>query len=117
MGAVPNAVKSLEPLRDAVCRLVPMIPLGSVATYGQIAAYAGRPRAARQVGMVLAGLPEDTEIPWQRVINAKGGISPRGKPGAVEIQRILLEEEGISFELDGSINLRKYLWQPDSIPE
>ncbi len=94
-----------------------MIPLGTVATYGQIAAYAGRPRAARQVGMVLAGLPEATEIPWQRVINAKGGISPRGKPGAVEIQRILLEEEGIEFALDGTVNLRTYLWQPAAVPK
>ena len=109
--------KPAESLRDAVCRLVPLIPPGTVATYGQIAAYAGRPRAARQVGMVLAGLPETTEIPWQRVINAKGGISPRGKAGAVEIQRILLEEEGLKFDTDGTIDLQCYLWQPDSIPE
>ena len=87
-----------------------------MATYGQIAAYAGRPRAARQVGMVLAGLPEDTHIPWQRVINAKGAISPRGKPGAVELQRILLEEEGIQFHLDGTTDLKRYLWQPANIP-
>jgi methylated-DNA-protein-cysteine methyltransferase related protein len=103
-------------LREAVCRLVPKIPNGCVATYGQIAAYAGRPRAARQVGMVLAGLPEDSEIPWQRVVNAKGGISPRGKPGAVELQRILLEEEGIEFATDSTIDLRHYLWQPAVIP-
>jgi methylated-DNA-protein-cysteine methyltransferase-like protein len=108
---------SNESLRDAVCRLVPLIPEGKVATYGQIAAYYGSPRAARQVGMVLAGLPEDTDIPWQRVINAKGGISPRGKIGAVELQRILLEEEGIEFSLDGTIDLHRYLWQPDSIPK
>jgi len=67
--------------------------------------------------MVLAGLPEDTDIPWQRVINAKGAISPRGKPGAVEIQRILLEEEGIEFGLDGTCDLRRYLWQPETAPE
>jgi len=66
--------------------------------------------------MVLAGLPENTEIPWQRVINAKGAISPRGKPGAVELQRILLEEEGIKFRLDGTTDLKRYLWQPESIP-
>lgn len=104
---------ALEPLSIAVCRLVAMVPIGSVATYGQIAAYAGRPGAARQVGMVLAGLQEDSSIPWQRIINAKGGISPRGKPGAVELQRILLEEEGVEFALDGKIDLRRHLWQPD----
>ena len=103
-------------LHHAVCRLVPLIPAGYVATYGQIAAYAGSPRAARQVGMVLAGLPQATPIPWQRVINAAGAISPRGKAGAVEIQRILLEEEGISFRSDGTIDLRKHLWRPESIP-
>ncbi len=113
MTAKPDQV---EPLKAAVARLVPLIPEGKVATYGQIAAYAGRPRAARQVGMVLAGLPEATPIPWQRVINAKGGISPRGKPGAVELQRILLEEEGIEFLSDGTIDLRRYLWQPESAP-
>mgnify|MGYP000001676233 FL=1 len=104
-------------LRDAVCRLVPLIPAGYVATYGQIAAYADSPKAARQVGMVLAGLPEATLIPWQRVINAQGAISPRSKPGAAEMQRILLEEEGISFRSDGTIDLRKHLWHPESIPQ
>jgi len=109
--------KQPESLKDAVFRLVPLIPEGTVATYGQIAAYAGRPRAARQVGMVLAGLPEDTHIPWQRVINAQGAISPRGKPGAVELQRILLEEEGLEFGLDDTTDLRRYQWQPESVPE
>ena len=104
-------------LRDAVCRLVSLIPAGYVATYGQIAAYADSPKAARQVGMVLAGLSEATLIPWQRVINAQGAISPRGKPGAAEMQRILLEEEGISFRSDGTIDLRKHLWRPESRPQ
>jgi len=66
---------SSTPLRTAVCQLVRLIPAGSVATYGQIAAYAGSPRAARQVGAVLAGLPQDTPVPWQRVINAAGATA------------------------------------------
>ena len=104
---------SSTPLRTAVCQLVRLIPAGSVATYGQMAAYSGSPRAARQVGAVLAGLPQDTPVPWQRVINAAGAISPRAKAGAVEIQRMLLEEEGVSFRSDGTVDLHKHLWHPE----
>ncbi|MDE0197536.1 MAG: MGMT family protein [Caldilineaceae bacterium] len=89
------------------------IPLGRVATYGQIAWIAGA-ASPRMAGDVLAGLPSDTDVPWQRVVNSRGGISPRADPMATDRQRRLLTEEGISFEPDGRIDLDLFGWEgPD----
>lgn len=60
-----------------IISLVNRIPRGRVATYGQIAALAGKPRHARQVGAILTSLPEDSKVPWHRVVNA-GGESASG---------------------------------------
>lgn len=93
-----------------VCR----IPEGKVATYGQIAAQAGMPRAARQVGYALAALRDADRVPWHRVVNAKGEISRRSDPaGHEDWQRSLLEEEGVQFDARGRIALSRYGWQPD----
>ena len=86
------------------------IPEGQVATYGQIARLAGRPNGARQVGYALAGAGEEEQLPWHRVINAKGEISARAHPDFEGYQRMLLEEEGIEFSLSGRVNLNKYQW-------
>lgn len=91
--------------------VVKKIPYGRVATYGQIARLAGIPRHARQVGYALSHLTDD-DIPWHRVINAKGEISGRGNPDYERLQRILLEEEGITFSPDSRISLTRYLWKP-----
>ena len=96
-----------------VMELVAQIPHGKVATYGQIAALAGFPKHARQVGYLLARTPEDQQIPWHRVINAQGMISERRKHGYQDYQRLLLEEEGIEVGLHGKIKLKDYQWQPD----
>lgn len=99
--------------RDLVLKLVRSIPTGKVATYGQIAAMAGFPRNARQVGDMLRGIKErESDVPWQRVINAAGGISTY-KVGAGELQKRLLEAEGIRFNPNGTVNLSIYRWQPD----
>ena len=80
-----------------------------MATYGQIALLAGRPQAARQVGGVLHGLSEAeaATVPWQRVINAQGGISTY-KVGAGELQRALLESEGVRFDARERCDLERY---------
>ena len=90
--------------------MVCSIPEGKVATYGQIARLIGRPRHARQIGYALAALPEDHDVPWQRVVNTKGEISPRKKAGYDDYQRILLEAEGVEFSPAGRIYLKKFLW-------
>jgi methylated-DNA-protein-cysteine methyltransferase-like protein len=98
--------------REDVIKAVSAIPEGKVASYGQIATLIGRPGAARQVGMVLRGLGRDTLVPWQRVINAKGGLSTY-KVGSGELQRALLEQEGISFDAEGFCDLAQYRWRSE----
>jgi alkylated DNA nucleotide flippase Atl1/3-methyladenine DNA glycosylase AlkD len=91
------------------------IPPGRVATYGQIAALAGLQRRARMVGQALRSTPDGLEIPWHRVINAQGTVSPRGGLGVEEgYQRHLLEEEGVVFNKRGRIDLDRFGWDPDS---
>jgi methylated-DNA-protein-cysteine methyltransferase-like protein len=95
-----------------VYRLVAQVPKGKVVTYSQVAVLLGAPRAARAVGMALRHLPRplSQKVPWQRVINASGGISIRGDVIRVEEQRWLLESEGIEFDRAGKVNLKKYGW-------
>ena len=94
-------------------RIVRCIPEGRVATYGQIAALAERPRNARQVGYALARLSDDS-VPWHRVVNTRGEVSERGLDPleSVDRQRFLLEEEGIVFDLRGRIDLNRFGWAP-----
>ncbi len=96
-----------------VYRLVARVPRGKVVTYGQVAALLGAPRAARAVGTALRHLPRPLtkKVPWQRVINASGGISLRGDVVRAEEQRWLLEEEGIAFDRNGKVNLEQYRWR------
>lgn len=97
-----------------IYRQVRRIPAGRVATYGQIAALAGRPRHARQVGYALAALRGgDDPVPWHRVVNARGEVSARSTPGYEDYQRILLEEEGVVFDGNGRLALSRYRWQPE----
>lgn len=95
---------------DQVYRMVTRIPHGRVTTYGHIAALCGKPRAARTVGWALHALPDDHRVPWHRVINARGGISI-GKVGLPpELQRSLLEREGVVFDADGRVDLERWGW-------
>ncbi len=86
------------------------IPAGRVATYGQIAGLAGLPGRARQVGYALHALPEGSAVPWHRVINARGTVSPRSNGDSGVCQQILLQAEGIDCTLDGRTLLRRYQW-------
>lgn len=91
-------------------RQVRRIPRGRVATYGQVAALAGLPRHARQVGYALHALPENSRVPWHRVVNAKGEISLRPSTGHDQLQRLLLEKEGVRFGPAGRIDLKRFQW-------
>ena len=98
---------------DAYRRIVRLIPEGRVATYGQVAALANRPRNARQVGYALARL-NDPSVPWHRVVNVQGSISERGLDPleSVDRQRFLLQEEGVVFDRRGRIDLERFGWRP-----
>ncbi|MFK7897431.1 MAG: MGMT family protein [Myxococcota bacterium] len=95
-----------------VYRVVKRVPKGRVATYGQIAALAGMPGAARQVGWALNALEDEDDVPWHRVINAKGEISRRGDKAFEDFQRALLEAEGIEFGRSGRVALPRFGWKP-----
>jgi len=101
-----------HPMRRAIYEMIARIPYGKVATYGQIATLAGYPGRARQVGYALAGMPEELDLPWQRVINAQGKVSPRAHSKWHEFQYDLLLREGIVFE-NNRIDLKKFLWNPE----
>jgi methylated-DNA-protein-cysteine methyltransferase-like protein len=91
--------------------IVCTIPPGRVATYGQVAILAGKPHSARMVGWALANLSPEDDVPWHRVVNAMGKISlPRGQ--GYEVQRALLEAEGIHFGPHDHIDLERYGWEP-----
>ncbi len=92
-----------------VYNLVIQIPRGKISTYGRIAALTPVPRGARGVGWALAGLSDadSQRIPWWRVVNAHGRISNEFN---AELQRSLLEAEGIVFDQRGYIDLERYLW-------
>ena len=99
---------------DRIYETVKRIPHGQVATYGQIANLTGLFRKARLVGYALFRVAPDADIPWHRVINAKGEISESPfREGNDYLQRALLEDEGISFTSTGKINLAQHQWQPD----
>ncbi|RWX53420.1 MGMT family protein [Photobacterium chitinilyticum] len=87
---------------------VHQIPHGKVATYGDIAKFAGFPGYARQVGRLMATLPEGSKLPWHRVINAKGMISLSGND--LHRQRERLLQEGIEIAESGKLKLARYRW-------
>jgi len=98
--------------RERIYAVVRRIPSGRVATYGQVAALAGLGGHARQVGYALHDLPPGTRVPWQRVINAQGRVSPRAAPGYDGIQRRILEGEGVAFDASARVDLERYGWRP-----
>jgi methylated-DNA-protein-cysteine methyltransferase-like protein len=97
-------------LNQRIWQVVAAVPQGRVTTYGQVAQKAGIARAARRVGQALRGLPENTRIPWHRVVSAQGRLSLPEGSGSYTIQRHRLEQEGIQFNTSGTINLRRYGW-------
>jgi methylated-DNA-protein-cysteine methyltransferase-like protein len=96
--------------RAEVLRHVAAIPRGRLATYGQIALMCGHPRRPRQVGMILKGLPEDTDLPWHRVVNAQGRVSARSRWWGAMIQIQRLRSEGVPVSDDGAVPLSGRVW-------
>jgi len=100
----------------AIWKVVARIPRGRVATYGQVARMAGYPGAARMVGWALGALPDERDgagrdVPWHRVINAAGRVSPRGPAGAACRRQIArLRREGIRPGRGGAIDIELYGW-------
>jgi len=103
----------VEPFTQRAVHVIKAVPPGRVVTYGQVAAMAGDPRGARQVVRILATLSDAENLPWHRVINAKGGISLPGKGG--QEQRARLAAEGVTLRADGTVELARFQWRgPDT---
>ena len=96
---------------EAVWALAKRIPSGRVVAYGQLAGWLGNPRAARAVGYAMFHVPDES-VPWQRVINARGEISVGGHLHRPELQRRLLEAEGVEFDGRGRVDFRRFGWMP-----
>ena len=98
-------------LRDRVYELMSQLPADKVTTYGDLAAFAGHPYAARRVGEIAHGGPD--ELPWHRLVNARGGLAV-GFPGGQDVQRQLLEQDGIRCDKDWRIvDFEERRWRPD----
>lgn len=98
-----------RPLYERIYAVVRQVPYGRVTTYGHIARVVGG-CSAQMVGFAMAALRPDSDVPWQRVINAKGKISPRGGGPGAFLQRDILEEEGVEFDLDNRVDFEKFGW-------
>ena len=93
---------------ERIYEVVKSIPKGKVATYGQVALLAGNPRWARVVGYALHNNPSPSSIPCHRVVHREGRVAPNYAFGGGEVQRQLLEAEGVVFDKDGRVDLKKY---------
>ena len=108
-------MRSLERFTEEVIGIIQQIPPGKVMTYGQIGQLAGSPRGARQVVRILHSSSKKYNLPWHRVINAKGEIGLK-QEGAASHQIFLLESEGITLTDQGKIDLEVYRHHPE-VPE
>ena len=98
---------------DEVYSVVIHIPKGKVATYGQIARILASPKASRAVGYALHFNPSPGVIPCHRVVNREGRLAPAFAFGGQEVQASLLKKEGVNVNADFTVDLGKYLWDPD----
>ena len=98
---------------ERVYAIARQIPPGQVTTYGMIAALAGQPLGARAVGYALRALPVDSDVPWHRVINKQGKLSPRGDHDRCEPdrQRGRLEAEGVVFDSEDRVSFKLFGWE------
>lgn len=97
-------------LHDLVYELMAKLPKGKVTTYGDLATFAGHPYAARRVGEIAHG--GSVELPWHRLVNFKGGLAV-GFPGGQDVQRQLLEQDGIICENGRVIDFEERRWRPN----
>jgi methylated-DNA-protein-cysteine methyltransferase-like protein len=103
--------------RENVYRLVAFIPAGRVTSYGRLAGALGHRRGARQVGWALASTPEGLRLNAHRVVGHDGFLSGGWAFGAPEIQRALLESEGVEFRADGRVDLKRCLWTDSDLAD
>lgn len=107
--------KAPSPLYQRIYTLTRQIPPGRVTSYGRIGQLIGC--TARSVGFAMAALPAGSDVPWQRVVNRQGKVSPRSDGEGNLLQRALLEAEGVCFDQQQRIDLQRYGWEFPPAPE
>jgi methylated-DNA-protein-cysteine methyltransferase-like protein len=113
MPEPPDPATTISDTYHAIYAVVGRIPEGSVATYGQVAILAGLSGRARLVGYALSALAGRSTIPWQRVVNAHGRVSPRSSDSDGDMgQQLRLEHERVVFDANGRIPFERLLWRP-----
>lgn len=115
-GKSAAPITAPDPFSQRVYEMVSRVPQGMVTTYGAIASALGDPRKAREVGWALHAKPKEVAAPAHRVINREGRLSGGWAFGGPEVQRGLLEAEGVTFLPDGRVDLEKHLWRPEDCP-
>lgn len=101
----------MTPFQSRIYQIVRRIPRGRVLSYGAVAALAGQPRAARAVGAALSALPDDSGVPWWRVISGSGRITTPRVHHIHKLHRTLLLAEDVEVGENG-VAMREYAWQP-----
>jgi methylated-DNA-protein-cysteine methyltransferase-like protein len=100
--------------QGAILSVVRSIPPGKIMSYGQVAAYVGTPRAARQVGWAMHSLSDTPDFPWWRVLNAAGHISIKESWDTTpQVQQHYLEQEGVEFKSDLKLDIERYRYRPN----
>ncbi len=120
-GSDPSAATTpMTPFTRSVYAVVAAIPSGRVTSYGAVATILGRrpglragPSAPRAVGGALSAIPDELDLPWWRVINSSGRISTSSIHHTAQIQRALLEDDGVHFSETGRIDWDRYEWNPN----
>lgn len=107
----PSVLDSAEIRRTALYMTLNQVPAGKVVSYGQLAELAGLGRAARWVGRTLSQLPDDTSLPWHRVIGAGGKVSLKAGTVSGDEQRARLRAEGVLVQ-NNRIDIRRHGWRP-----
>lgn len=106
----------MSTFKEKVIKVVRMIPQGKVMSYGQVAAYIGVPRAARQVGWTLRSIESSVDLPWWRVINNSGRISIDGNLyNDKHVQRKLLSAEGVTILENFTLDIDQYRFIPSDV--
>ena len=105
-------MRSADTLFERVWSVVAKVPRGKVTTYGAIARALGSPGAARTVGWAMRAAPAGSRLPCHRVVNATGKLSPEEVFGGAGIQQSLLESEGVTFDAQGRVDLKRHLLIP-----
>jgi methylated-DNA-protein-cysteine methyltransferase-like protein len=105
-------MRTTDTFFERVWNIAAKIPRGKVTTYGAIARVLGSPGAARTVGWAMRATPVGLGVACHRVVNARGELSPEDTFGGSGVQRSLLESEGIAFDVQGRVDMKRHLWIP-----